>query len=171
MNAKRVAQKVVTILIIISVIVLMLPAFIWPRNGEVNLIIKCRAIMKSLGVAIHLYSEDSSGLIPTKKNWCELLREYEIEYIFRCPKDQVGPCSYAMNQYLTGKLEDAPPDMVLLFESTPGLNQVSGPESVVTERHKKNGEPGCNILFVNVITEFVLAEDILNLRWKLDEGE
>jgi prepilin-type processing-associated H-X9-DG protein len=62
------------------------------------------------------------------------------------------------------------PDVVLLFESTAGWNQVGGPELLTTRHHEGKG---CNVLFVDYHAEFVKGEEIPRLKWegtKLEQG-
>ncbi|MHC4988992.1 MAG: H-X9-DG-CTERM domain-containing protein [Planctomycetota bacterium] len=84
---------------------------------------------------------------------------------FQCPKDLFGPCSYAMNDNIPADANDLPPDLVLLFESTPGWNQVGGADDVITDRH---GKPGANIAFADGHVEFVKPETIPTLRWTIE---
>ena len=83
--------------------------------------------------------------------------------MLRCRSDNQGPCSYAINKNIENlTFDNAPPDMVLLFEATPGWNQVGGPELLTTEHHY--GE-GCNILYVDGHVEFVRPQDLDKLKW------
>jgi len=56
----------------------------------------------------------------------------------------------------------APPDMVLLFETYPGWNQVGGPEILTTDNHQGDG---CNVLFVDSHVEFIKTEYLNDLKW------
>ena len=71
-----------------------------------------------------------------------------------------------MNENIPADVEELPGDLVLLFESAPGWNQVGGTDDVVTDRHSR---PGANIAFADGHVEFVEAEDIPNLRWTIEE--
>ncbi|MHC4858232.1 MAG: H-X9-DG-CTERM domain-containing protein [Planctomycetota bacterium] len=71
-----------------------------------------------------------------------------------------------MNENIPADAGELPGDLVLLFESAPGWNQVGGADDVVTDRH---GKPGANIAFADGHVEFVKAEDIPILRWTVDE--
>jgi prepilin-type processing-associated H-X9-DG protein len=124
----------------------------------------CATNLNGLGKAMILYDNDFDAMYPTADQWCDLLIEYEDcdQNMFRCKGDDVGPSSYAMNQNVAELDADAPPDMVLLFESKPGWNQSGGLELLTTEYHQ--GE-GCNILFCDGHVEFVEAENIDGLRW------
>ena len=67
-----------------------------------------------------------------------------------------------MNKNIEKLGANAPPDMVLLFETRPGWNQTGGPEILTTDNHNGNG---CNILFNDGHVEFVRTEDINDLKW------
>ena len=84
---------------------------------------------------------------------------------FRCRGAAEGPCDYAMNENVAEIGTSAPPDMVLLFETHPGWNQVGGAEILTTENHQ---EEGCNLLFVDGHVEFVRIQELHRLRWKPD---
>jgi len=73
-----------------------------------------------------------------------------------------------MNENIPADANDLPGDLVLLFESAPGWNQVGGVDDVVTDRHGENN-PGANIAFADGHVEFIKSEDIPNLRWTVDK--
>jgi prepilin-type processing-associated H-X9-DG protein len=128
----------------------------------------CRSNLKMLSLATYLYHEYNK-VWPDQTNWCDSLKPYTKEddgSDFQCPVDEIGPCSYAMNENIPTDANALPPDLVLLFESAPGWNQAGGPDDVVTDRH---GNPSANIAFADGHVEFVEAEDIPSLRWKVEE--
>jgi len=67
-----------------------------------------------------------------------------------------------MNKNIEQFGADAPPDMVLLFETHPGWNQSGGPEILTTENHQ---DDGCNILFADGHVRFVRTRDLNDLKW------
>ena len=73
-----------------------------------------------------------------------------------------------LTQLIRRTTTDLPPDLVLLFESAPGWNQLGGVEDVVVDRHGKD-IPGANIAFADGRVRFVKAEEISNLRWQIEE--
>jgi len=88
-----------------------------------------------------------------------------------------GPCDYALNENISGKNRDRmfdlfatdanehdlpPSDVVFLFESGPGWNQVGSAELLTTDQHHGKG---CNILFCSGDVEFVKSEDLTKLSW------
>jgi len=120
--------------------------------------------MAGLGKAMLIYANDHDGF-PGSSQWCDLLIEHtEVSpSIFRCKGAHKGPCNYAINKNLENfDTGNAPPDMVVLFETYPGWNQAGGPEILTTENH--NGE-GCNVLFLDNHVEFVKTEDLDKLKW------
>ena len=115
----------------------------------------------------HLYHVDNNEQWPQKDVWFDVIKPYyEDKEILQCPKDKTGPCSYAMNENIPADANDLPGDLVLLFESAPGWNQIGGADDIVTDRH---GNSGANIAFAEGHVEFVEAEDIGNLRWTMEE--
>ena len=84
------------------------------------------------------------------------------EQTFVCPSGDDGRSHYAMNNNAELVDVNAPADMVLLFESTPGWNQSGGRELLTTDNHC--GE-GCSILFADGHVQFVRTQDINDLRW------
>ena len=130
------------------------------------IIIVCKAKLHQLFVAVSSYKEDNQKF-PSANRWCDILKiYYEDTEILKCYSDKIGPCSYAMNENIPADVEELPGDLVLLFESAPGWNQVGGTDDVVTDRHSR---PGANIAFADGHVEFVEAEDIPNLRWTIEE--
>jgi prepilin-type processing-associated H-X9-DG protein len=129
----------------------------------------CRANLNSLGKAILVCSGDTDDYPPADR-WCDILMEkdYARKQDYRCPGDKVGPCSYAMNKYVVELGMGTPTDLVLLFESEPGWNRVGGPEVLTTEYH---GGKGCHVLFCDFHVEFVPAQELAMLTWKVENTE
>ena len=134
--------------------------------------IECRMNLKDLGIAMLIYADDYDGVLPTPSKWCDLLIEHVDvpKNYFTCPVAKSGPCNYAMNRYFEniGKIYTvkARHDMVLLFETDPGWNQVGSSEILTTANHK---DKGCNVLFLDCHIEFVKKQDLQKLKWKPDE--
>ena len=141
---------------------ILMPALARARMVAYRIV--CGENMSGLGKAMIIYAGDNGDKFPTHDQWCDLLIEYEDcnPNMFRCKGDDVGPSSYSMNLNIAELGSDAPPDMVLLFESKPGWNQSGGPELLTLENHQ--GE-GCNILFCDGHAKFVLSENIDDLQW------
>ncbi len=119
-----------------------------------------------LGKALRMYAENGDGKYPTPGKWCDLLLQYDIdEKMFVCrsslDKGDMGRSHYAMNPYCE---LNSPNDVVLLFETKGGWNQFGGPELLTTENH--NGL--CNILFNDGHVDFIRAEEIGELKWKVE---
>ena len=123
----------------------------------------------------YVFYEYNKGSLPHLSDWCDLLGPYvkpdlsaALKPVYQCPVDEIGPCSYAMNENIQTEADELPGDLVLLFESAPGWNQVGGADDVLTNRHGEKN-PGANIAFADGHVEFVKTEDIPILRWTVDE--
>ena len=128
----------------------------------------CGTNMRSLSMAMLMYAENHDDKFPTSSKWCDLLIQHAgaNRQMFRCPSDPEGPCSYAMNENVAELgPSSSQSDLVLLFETHPGWNQVGGREILTTENHR--GE-GCNVVFVDSHVEFVKTQELNRLRWKPD---
>ncbi|MHC4621775.1 MAG: DUF4190 domain-containing protein [Planctomycetota bacterium] len=122
----------------------------------------CGANVSGLVRAMAVYAnEDALARFPEPDKWCDLLLEldYVSEKQFVCPEAGEGRCHYAMNPNAGTVAAD--PDMVLLFETKGGWNQVGGPEILTSENHK--GE-GCNVAFVDTHVKFVSTRDLGKLK-------
>lgn len=131
---------------------------------------KCGENLKELGIVMRNYASKHDGRYPIADEWCDTLLEYDdgqyvIEKLFVCRSAGEGRCHYAINPNCKPK---SPEDMVLLFETKGGWNQVGGPEILTTENHRGKG---CNILFNNGNVEFVRSERLGELRWEVGESE
>jgi prepilin-type processing-associated H-X9-DG protein len=115
-------------------------------SKEVTKRVICRSHLKHILVAVLCYQIDQQ-VWPDQKKWGDVLMPYIGE-----PADA----------------DELPPDLVMLFESTPGWNQVGGPDDIVTDRHGEKN-PGANIAFADGHVEFVKPEDILALRWTVEQ--
>lgn len=155
---------VISIFIIFSVIFLMLKF-----RGKGSRLV-CSTNVKGLGTVFQVYANDFEGNLPMADSWCDLFVKH-CDVSTKCfictesrSKLKVGESAYAMNKHAAGKkLSELPGDMVLMFESKPGWNQVGGPELLTTENH---GGVGCNILFGDGHVEFVKTEELSKLKWK-----
>ena len=130
----------------------------------------CKENLLKLGFAMTAYNR-KNHVFPAPSKWCDILSDEPTHLpetlqirseLFRCKGAGQGPCNYAMNKYAENLGTNAPGDMVLLFDSTPGWNQSGGPEMLSTENHQGRG---CNIMFVNGHVEWVQKEDLHTLRW------
>jgi hypothetical protein len=138
-----------------------------PALGRVRQIafrMVCGNNISQIGRAMLIYANEQDGF-PTTSKWCDLLIEHaEVDpSLFRCKGAFEGPCNYAMNKNVENfNLGNAPPEMVLLFETNPGWNQAGGPELLTTDNHQREG---CNVLYVNGYIEFVKTQDLDKLKW------
>jgi hypothetical protein len=143
---------------------IMMPALVNTR--EVAYKLTCGANLSGLSKAIFLYASDNEDKSPTSSQWCDLLIKYNKVQPeqFRCRGANEGPCNYAMNKNLAEQsVLSFSPDIVMLFETTPGWNQTGGPEILSTRNHQGKG---CNVVFMDTHFEFVKTEDLNKLRWK-----
>jgi prepilin-type processing-associated H-X9-DG protein len=142
---------------------MLMPALARVRQIAFRMV--CGENMSGLGMAMLIYANDYDDEFPTQTEWCDLLMKYTEmpREGFRCKGALEGPCNYAMNKNLENfNRGDAPPDMVAIFETGPGWNQVGGPEMLTTENHQGLG---CNVLYVDGHVEFVKTEDLDKLKW------
>ena len=158
----------------LMLLAILMPAFARARAQAQRVV--CAKNMKEIGLMLQMYARDNELQYPTTDKWCDLLIKHTgvNERMFccrgafgcrgtRCYKGVSGKlCSYAMNKNIEEPGTKAPPDMVLLFETSAGWNQAGGPEILSTNNHQ--GE-GCNILFADLHVQFVKPEDINNLKW------
>lgn len=130
----------------------------------------CGTNMASLGKSMLIYAGDFNEKYPTSSQWCDLLIDNADvpERLFICKGTCDGPCNYAMNKNIEESGPASPADMVVLFESVPGWNQVGGRELLTTENHS---DEGCNVLFNDLHVEFVKKKDVNDLRWTLEQKE
>ncbi len=133
---------------------------------------RCAANLKTLGKWMILYAGDYDEQYPRTEKWCDLLTGYmktavdirAIEKCFICPANKKGRCHYAMNPNLSPRSQ---PELVLLFETKGGWNQIGGPEILTTGNHHGIG---CNVLFNDSHVEFVRADKISELKWLISEN-
>ncbi len=157
-----IALPVVLLPFIALLMGIMMPAL--ARVRQIAFRTVCATNMSGLGKAMLIYAGDYDEKYPTPSKWCDLLIEHcdVSEKTLRCKGAPEGRCNYAMNKNIEQFGADAPPDMVLLFETHPGWNQSGGPEILTTENH--NGE-GCNVLFADGRVEFVKTKNLKDLKW------
>ena len=166
-------SNLVKILVLAILIIALLCIFIFiviPKGHEMSGRLsndkKCQRNLDYLGGLIS-YSDNNQAIYsPFAENWCDILIQKDGAYldpnIFICPVAQKGRSTYAMNKNIIG-LKKIPDDIVVLFDSKPGWNQVGGHELLAPENH--NGT-GCYILFGHMFAEFVDINDLDKLRWK-----
>lgn len=140
---------------------IMMPAL--ARVRQIAFRTVCATNLRQVGIVMTMYAEENNQY-PTADRWCDLLLEQaEItKNSFKCPSAPEGPCNYAINKNIEELGADAPPDMVLLFETHPGWNQAGGHEILTTENH--NGQ-GCNVVFVDSHVAFIKTKNLKGLKW------
>ena len=151
----------------------------------------CGERMRALRLQIDFYLLENEGQVFPVSQWCDIaepIRDAVMDPdMFRCPgrlnpaghiniievrfiyefrnrHAGDGPCDYALNEFVgSTRMEDLPEDMVFMFESNAGWNQVGSAEILTSNAH---GGKGCNIVFVNGNTRFVRSEKLQDLKWK-----
>ena len=164
----RVLIGVFVVLVVLFVIFAPGPRPI-PRERAYRII--CHENLNYLCVAMQVYASNYDNKYPTSDKWCDLLlqRGGVREESFVCKgafkKGNKEPCHYAINPNCE---PNSLPDMVLLFETKGGWNQVGGSELLTFENHKGKG---CNILFNDGHVEFVNTERIGELNWDVEKKQ
>ncbi|MHC4545214.1 MAG: H-X9-DG-CTERM domain-containing protein [Planctomycetota bacterium] len=157
------------VLVVLVPVVACLMGMLMPalaRTRQIAFRVVCGQNMHGLGKAMLIYTNNYDDKFPTQTKWCDLLIKYaEVPPEgFRCKgAPQQDRCNYAMNKNLENvDRRNAPPDMVLVFESSPGWNQSGGPELLTTDNHK---DDGCYVLFVDGHVEFIEKQSLDELKW------
>lgn len=137
----------------------------WYRGRGPHLRVICGTNIAGLAKVLTVYAGENDGNFPTAEKWCDLLIEldYTTKKQFVCPEVGKGRCHYATNPNADA---NSPGDMVLVFETKDGWNQFGGPEILTTDNHE--GE-GCNVAFVDTHVDFVKAEQLADLMWKVED--
>lgn len=165
-NRKKLKSRKLIIAGIVILLLIMLFFIIGSHIHHTINRLHCGTNLSLLSMAMLVYVNDSNQY-PTPEKWCDLLIEKcKVEpKTFRCQDSKEGPCNYALNKYISEMGTTNDPDIVVLFETHPGWNQVGGPEILTTENHEGKG---CNVVFLDGHVEFIKAEDISKLKWKPD---
>jgi len=153
-----------------------------PFINKIQMRIDCANNLTNIWHRFQLHSEaeknrtkDSSGNdeieYPLAEKWCDIMLltyksigqlDYWICKPLICPaKSNDSKCCYAMNPSCN---PDAPPDMVLLFETKAGWNQHGGPELFTFDNHDPKG--GCVLLNDGTVKFIRTKEELQQLRWK-----
>jgi len=130
----------------------------------------CRSNISQLAEMISEYRRDNDGRFPKAEKWCDILLEQikVDESLFTCPLSEGARCSYSLNKHAVEAGSDLPEDMVLLFESKPGWNQVGGPELFITPHETRRGNAG-SVVFASGRARFVSEDNVEELNWKGDD--
>jgi hypothetical protein len=165
----RTSKLAIALIACIPAIFILFHMFFEPQSDIQKRMARGRACslqLRSIHSAINIYGGEYNGMLPTADSWCDLLNKYVDSdgKTFKCPVAKEGRCNFAFNINVNEmKLDDIPPDVVLLFESEPGWNQVGGPELLTTENHEGTR---CTILTAGGGTGFIKTEDLNRLRWE-----
>ena len=164
-----IALAIVGILIILYGVIIVILRMHGPPRVSNHLL--CGSNLSSLGKALYVSTNDYDGKYPTADKWCDLLvMNYEVRLellVCKGSDAKIGESSYALNKNIAGKKSsEIPSDIVLLFETKKGWNQVGGSELLNTENHEGKG---CWILFNDMHAEFVKAERLGELKWDTEK--
>lgn len=160
-------------LAILGIIVPIVVAVVYVRSltpTEEPLVLpstQCIANIRQLAEVISEYRRDNDGRFPKAEKWCDILLEQTKaeESLFACPLQEGARCSYSLNKYAAEAGSDLSEDIVLLFESGPGWNQVGGPELFIATHESRRGTAGC-VVFANGKARFVSEDELDILKWK-----
>ena len=126
----------------------------------------CASKIQNLRFRLMKVQDRNKDLRP--EGWCDTIAdEYKTlgkEYVsafFKCPGQQEGRCSYAVNPNCK---QDSPEDTVLLFEARAGWNQHGGPELFTLDNHDPKG--GFVILNDGTVKFIRTEEELRRLRWE-----
>lgn len=117
------------------------------------------------GLAIGIKKQIAAEGMISKSCWCDTLVKKYLVYkdYFTCPGANKNG-GYAINKNVLN-VNRFPPDVVVLFDSKSGWNQIGGKELLAPENHKGKG---CNILFGNMEVRFIEVKDFDKLKWNAD---
>ena len=137
------------------------------EQSQVTPTSQCRSNISRLAEVISEYRRDNNGRLPAAGKWCDIVLERlgGDESLFACPLAAGALCGYALNKYAAEAGTDLPENMVLLFESAPGWNQVGGPELFAAQHRSRRGSVGI-IVFGNGKARFISEEGLDGLNWK-----
>jgi len=162
----------IVVLVFFAIGVYILAVILWPgikREIHRSRSHQCGNNIFELGNGLHAYAKDHDGRYPTE-NWCDLLLDggYAAQKQFVCPGGGKGRCHYAMNRnVVSSRISDLPDDMVVLFETKGGWNQVGEVDILTTKNHFREG---CNILFNDRHAQFWETAQLGELKWKVEES-
>lgn len=106
-----------------------------------------------------------NGHVPGHEKWCdEIGAEKDRSWRVTYTKAKQPQLHWSMNKHVVGLDKDIPDDMVLLFESAPGWNQVGG-----IEQAKGMSRMDVQIIFGNGDTKRILIKNIDRLRWQANQ--
>ncbi|MEM0913039.1 MAG: type II secretion system protein [Planctomycetota bacterium] len=134
--------EVLVVLGVIAILVLILMPVLAGSRSEAKRV-ECLSHLRSLHVGFELYAADHDGWVPDEDSpytWDALIQPYiaeEREYVWACPEDDDNfyedyATSYEIRDWFAvsidhperslanKRLEEASPDMVLIFDGLPG---------------------------------------------------
>jgi len=165
------------IIVFFIIFYLFLPGISHPPKTRAKEIV-CRSNLKSISLAVRLYSEDNntdqaltSQSLPKPDKWNDLIVDYmRSAKPNMCPsvnKQDSKTCAFVLNKNLYDLKSPilAPSEIVLAFEGPVGWNQTGGAEDMVY-RHGTEKEPICNVALIDGSVMRVNKSEAANLKWK-----
>jgi len=131
----------------------------------------CAANLSHLREGIVIYARDNDRKFPSGRDWfAELEKSGKVsKHDLICPESFWPVCGYAFNKNLAGlRIDDVPPDTVVLFEIECGCNIIGGPELLDADKHERTGS---NVLLRDFSVQFVRKEDAAKLRWEVAQQQ
>ncbi|MFN3648273.1 MAG: type II secretion system protein [Armatimonadota bacterium] len=111
-------ELVVTLAIVLTLVALLLPAFVSGREGARRT--NCGSNLQQLGAALQLYALDHNGRYPPEHDRWEPLATYtKNEGIYRCPTAELRKLSPEHYRYRGGLANDQRSDLSLAWDRTP----------------------------------------------------
>jgi hypothetical protein len=162
------------LLVVIIGCVVLLGIFIpVTRPREIANRMECSVNLRALTIALNIYAQDYSNSYPTHEKWCDLLVSSSIvesDRLFCRGSDaKKGQSSYCLNMNIAGKKSsEIPSDIVLLFETKGGWNQIGGPEKLTFDNH--DGKY-CGVLFKDGNLEFIKPDQLGQLKWDIEKKD
>ena len=138
---------IIVFILISTTIVIIYP--LWIQDGKSVKRTWCLSNIKMLSVGMQMYMGENDMLMPDRNNWQTAIEQYiKSNKTFICPAVKTDKPCYAFNSSLSAVNTsniDAPEDVVMQFESIPGVNQCGGRELLpIPVRHS-----GHSIAFVD----------------------
>jgi hypothetical protein len=120
-----------------------------------------------LGDSLVDYKTEHDDQLPKADKWCDELKAGDnyARYVFHQDHNDNWYCEFSMNEHAAELGVEAPNDMVLLFQSKRGWNQIGGLELLSEEVGSY-----IRVFLVDGSKKFVRGRDICHLRWELEDS-
>ena len=150
-------------IIVFLIIVPIIVGVIFPNHF--NSLFKAeRSEIGTLKKAINSYMKDNDGKLPDSSHWNEILKNTSERYYSHPAIEDVNIENYALNSQALSTDSEIPADMVLLFPSIAGVNQVGGAELI-----RKKGPEAICVLLADLTMKKCSVGKIKHLKWMPDD--